>query len=306
MQNKHTLWVEKYRPKTLDTYIGNEQLKDKVRVYLESGDLPHLLLFGKAGTGKTTLAKLLVNNIDCDYLYINASDENNVETVRSKVKNFASTMGFKDYKVIILDECDYITPNAQAALRNLMETFSKHCRFILTCNFVERIIDPIQSRCQSFQVIPPNKNDVAKHLHTILTEEGVSYEREDLGILVNSGYPDIRRVINGAQRQSYKGKLSIDKQSIVENDYKMKLLDILQTQDRKNAFKNIRQLVADSKVTDFADLFRLLYDEVDSYGKGHVADCILIIAKYELSDSQVVDKEINAMAMLIEILSVVK
>ena len=147
MKTEHTLWVEKYRPSNLDTYIGNDQLKSKVKVYLESGDLPHLLLFGKAGTGKTTLAKLLVNNIDCDYLYINASDENNVETVRSKVKNFASTMGFKDYKVIILDECDYITPNAQAALRNLMETFSKHCRFILTCNFVERIIDPIQSRC---------------------------------------------------------------------------------------------------------------------------------------------------------------
>ena len=303
---ENTLWVEKYRPNTLDTYIGNEQLKDKVKHYLDSGDLPHLLLFGKAGTGKTTLAKLLVNNIDCDYLYINASDENNVETVRSKVKNFASTMGFKDYKVIILDECDYITPNAQAALRNLMETFSKHCRFILTCNFVERIIDPIQSRCQSFQVIPPNKNDVAKHLHNILTQEGVGYEREDLGIIVNSGYPDIRRVINGAQRQSIGGRLSIDKQSIVENDYKMKLLEILKTQDKKNAFKNIRQLLADSKVTDFADLFRLLYDEVDSYGSGKIADCILIIAKYELSDAQVVDKEINAMAMLIEILSTIK
>ena len=306
MQTEHTLWVEKYRPSDLETYIGNDQLKSKVKHYLDSGDLPHLLLFGKAGTGKTTLAKLLVNNIDCDYLYINASDENNVETVRSKVKNFASTMGFKDYKVIILDECDYITPNAQAALRNLMETFSKHCRFILTCNFVERIIDPIQSRCQSFQVIPPNKNDVAKHLHNIFTQEGVTYDREDLGIIVNSGYPDIRRVINGAQRQSIGGKLSIDKQSIVENDYKMKLLEILKTQDRKNAFKNIRQLMADSKVTDFADLFRLLYDEVDSYGSGKVADCILIIAKYELSDAQVVDKEINAMAMLIEILMVIK
>ena len=306
MQTEHTLWVEKYRPSDLETYIGNDQLKSKVRHYLDSGDLPHLLLYGKAGTGKTTLAKLLVNNIDCDYLYINASDENNVETVRSKVKNFASTMGFKDYKVIILDECDYITPNAQAALRNLMETFSKHCRFILTCNFVERIIDPIQSRCQSFQVIPPNKNDVAKHLHNIFTEEDVTYNREDLGVLVNSGYPDIRRVINGAQRQSIGGKLSIDKQSIVENDYKMKLLEILKTQDKKNAFKNIRQLMADSKVTDFADLFRLLYDEVDSYGSGKVADCILIIAKYELSDAQVVDKEINAMAMLIEILSVIK
>ena len=303
---EHTLWVEKHRPKTLDTYIGNEQLKSKVQVYLDSGDLPHLLLFGKAGTGKTTLAKLLVNNIDCDYLYINASDENNVETVRSNVKNFASNMVFKDYKVIILDECDYITPNAQAALRNLMETFSKHCRFILTCNFVERIIDPIQSRCQSFQVIPPNKQDVAQHLHNILTQENVSYQREDLGVLVNSGYRDIRRVINGAQRQSFGGELSIDKQSIVENDYKMKLLEILKTQDKKNAFKNIRQLMADSKVTDFADLFRLLYDEVDTYGRGHVAECILVIAKYELSDAQVVDKEINAMAMLIEILQIVK
>jgi DNA polymerase III delta prime subunit len=306
MQNEHTLWVEKYRPTNLDTYIGNDQLKSKVKVYLDSGDLPHLLLFGKAGTGKTTLAKLLVNNIECDYLYINASDENNVETVRSKVKNFASTMGFKDYKIIILDECDYITPNAQAALRNLMETFSKHCRFILTCNFVERIIDPIQSRCQAFQVIPPNKNDVAKHLHNILTQESVDYDREDLAILVNSGYPDIRRVINSAQRQSVEGELTIDKQSIVENDYKLKLLEILKTQDRKNAFKNIRQLLADAKVTDFADLFRLLYDEVDSYGKGHIAECILVIAKYELSDSQVVDKEINAMAMVIELLGVIK
>ena len=306
MQNEHTLWVEKYRPSTLDTYIGNDQLKSKVAVYLESGDLPHLLLYGKAGTGKTTLAKLLVNNIDCDYLYINASDENNVETVRSKVKNFASTMGFKDYKVIILDECDYITPNAQAALRNLMETFSKHCRFILTCNFVERIIDPIQSRCQAFQVIPPNKQDVAKHLHNILTQENINYEREDLGLLVNSGYPDIRRVINGAQRQSVEGILTIDKQSIVENDYKLKLLKILETQDKKSAFNNIRQLVADSKVTDFADLFRLLYDEVDTYGKGHIAACILVIAKYELSDAQVVDKEINAMAMIIELLGIIK
>ena len=209
-------------------------------------------------------------------------------------------------KVIILDECDYITPNAQAALRNLMETFSKHCRFILTCNFVERIIDPIQSRCQTFQVIPPNKNDVAKHLHNILTQENVDYDREDLAILVNSGYPDIRRVINGAQRQSVDGKLVIDKQSIVENDYKLKLLEILEKQDKKSAFNNVRQLLADAKVTDFADLFRLLYDEVDSYGKGHIAECILIIAKYELSDAQVVDKEINAMAMIIEILRIIK
>ena len=302
----NTLWVEKYRPSSLDTYIGNDHLKGKVKVYLESGDLPHLLLHGKAGTGKTTLAKILMNNIDCDYLYINASDENNVETVRTKIKNFASSVGFKDYKIIALDECDYITPNAQAALRNLMETFSKHCRFILTCNYVERIIDPIQSRCQSFQIIPPSKKEVALHLTNILDSEQVLYEVSDIGLLVNGGYPDIRRVINSTQRNVIDGKLVLDKGSVVQNDYKLKLLEILKTQDKKSAFKNIRQLLADSQITDFADLFKLLYDEVDSYGKGHVAECILVIAKYELSDSQVVDKEINAMAMIIELLGVIK
>ena len=302
----NTLWVEKYRPSNLDTYIGNDHLKSKVSVYLESGDLPHLLLYGKAGTGKTTLAKILVKNIECDYLYINASDENNVETVRTKVKNFASTMGFKDYKIIILDECDYITPNAQAALRNLMETFSKHCRFILTCNFVERIIDPIQSRCQSFQIIPPSKKEVAKHIHDILLKENVMSDMKDLKVLIDSGYPDIRRVINAAQRNVIKGKLKLDTTSIIQNDYKLKLLKILKTQDKKTAFKDIRQLLLDNKITDFADLFRLLYDEVDDWGKGHVAECILIIARYELSDGQVPDKEINAMAMLIELLGVIK
>ena len=302
----NTLWVEKYRPTILDNYIGNEHLKDKVSVYLESGDLPHLLLYGKAGTGKTTLAKLLVKNIECDYMYINASDENNVDTVRTKVKNFASTIGFKDMKIIILDECDYITPNAQAALRNLMETFSKHCRFILTCNYVERIIDPIQSRCQSFQIIPPSRGEVAKHTHDILISENVTHEMDDLKVLIDSGYPDIRRIINSSQRNVVKCKLKLDTNSILQNDYKLKLLKILKTQNKKTAFKDIRQLLADNKITDFSDLFRLLYDDVDDWGKGHVAECILILARYELSDSQVVDKEINAMAMLIELLGVIK
>ena len=305
-KNNHTLWVERYRPTEINTYIGNDHLKSKIDIYLESGDLPHLLLHGKAGTGKTTLAKLLVKNIDCDHLYINASDENGVDGIRFKVKNFASTVGFKDMKVIILDECDYITPNAQAALRNVMETFSKHCRFILTCNFVERIIDPIQSRCQSFQIIPPSKGEVAKHIHEILLSENVISEMDDLKVLIDSGYPDIRRILNSAQRNVVKGKLKLDKTSILQNDYKLKLLKILETQNKKDAFKNIRKLLLDNKITDFADLFRLLYDEVDGYGKGHVAECILVISRYMLSDGQVVDKEINAMAMLIELLGVIK
>ena len=303
---KHSLWVEKYRPTTLDTYIGNEHLKSKVKVYLESGDLPHLLLFGKAGTGKTTLAKLLVNNINCDYLYINASDENSVDVVREKVKNFASTMGFAEMKVIILDECDYITPNAQAALRNLMETFSKHCRFILTCNFVERIIDPIQSRCQSFQIIPPDRKQVAVHMSNILQSESITSDNKDIVTLVNGGYPDIRRVINSAQRQVVDNKLVIDEAMITQNDYKLSLLEILKTQDKKNSFKNIRQLIADSKVTDFSDLFRLLFDTIDDWGRGHIAECILLLSQYQQSDAVVVDKEINIMAMFTEIIGVIK
>ena len=187
-----------------------------------------------------------------------------------------------------------------------MEIFSKHCRFILTCNFVERIIDPIQSRCQSFQIIPPSKTEVAQRLNQILEEEEINYELQDLKILIDSNYPDIRRTINSAQRNVVNLQLKLDTNSIIQNDYKLKLLEILKIQDKKNAFKNIRQLVADSQIRDFADLFRLLYDEVDSYGKGHVAECILVIAKYELSDAQVVDKEINAMAMIIELLGVIK
>ena len=303
---KHSLWVEKYRPTTMDTYIGNEHLKSKVSIYLESGDLPHLLLYGKAGTGKTTLAKLLVNNIECDYLYINASDENSVEVVRDKVKNFASTLGFQELKVIILDECDYITPNAQAALRNLMETFSKHCRFILTCNYVERIIDPIQSRCQSFQIIPPDRKQIAQHLSNILTNENVNYELDNIVTIVNGSYPDIRRVINSSQRQVVNGELKIDESTIIQNDYKLQVLEVLKTQDKKNSFKNIRQVLADSKVTDFSDLFRFLFDTVDDWGKGHVAECILVLSRYQQSDAVVVDKEINIMAMFVEVIGTIK
>ena len=303
---KHSLWVEKYRPSELENYIGNDHLKSKVSVYLESGDIPHLLLFGRAGTGKTTLAKLLINNIDCDYLYINASDENSVDVVREKVKNFASTLGFKDMKVIILDECDYITPNAQAALRNLMETFSKNCRFVLTCNYVERIIDPIQSRCQSFQIIPPDRKQVAQHLANILNNENVQYDIKDIATIVNGGYPDIRRVINGAQRQVVNGKLVIDENTITQNDYKLQVLEILKKQDKKSSFQSIRQLLADSKVTDFSDLYKLMFDTIDDWGQGHIAECILILSKYQQSDAVVVDKEINVMAMFVEIIGTIK
>ena len=297
----HSLWVEKYRPMDLSTYVGNEHLKEKVKVYLESEDVPHLLLFGKAGTGKTTLAKIVVNNIDCDYMYINASDENKVDDVRNKIKTFASSVGFKSLKVIILDECDYLTPNAQAALRNLMETFSKHCRFILTCNYVERIIDPIQSRCQSYKVVPPSKKEVAQQMVNILKQENCTFELDDIALIVNAGYPDIRRVINSAQRQIVDGKLKIDTTSVIQNNYKLQLLEMLSNGVKLN---DIRQLIADNSISDYSELFRLLYDEVDNYGKGKQSECIMNIAEAQYQDVHVVDKEINFMSLIIRLIRI--
>ena len=300
----HTLLVEKYRSKDLDEYVGNEHLKQKVSDYLQSGDVPHLLFFGKAGTGKTTLAKLIVNSISCDYIIINASDENNVDTVRNKVKGFASTIGFKDMKVIILDEFDYMTPNAQAILRNLMETFSKHCRFILTCNYVEKVIDPIQSRCQTFQIVPPTKKDVAVQISQILGKEGVSFEPKDLVPIIDSSYPDIRKIINTCQLNSSKGKLKLDTTSVIDSDIKSKVVEILKGNDAKpNKWKNIRQAIADSRVQDFTEFYTYLYEKVDEYGSGNTSNIILILSESQHKDALVVDKEITFMSCIIQIVA---
>lgn len=309
MMNKseNSLFVEKYRPDTLDGYVGNEHIIEKVKIYIENEDVPHLLLYGQAGTGKTTLAKIITNQIDCDVMYINASDENNVDTVRDKIRGFASSMGFRKWKIIILDESDYLTPNAQAALRNLMETFSKSTRFILTCNYVEKIIDPIQSRCQTFGITPPSKKEVAIRLKEILDLEGVQYEMSDLAILVNSGYPDIRRVLNAAQRQVVNGVLKIDKTSTIQANYMDAVLNILKSNGSvKELFTKVRQVIADSKVKDYTPFYRFLYDNVDDYANGKVGNTILKIADGQYKDAHVVDREINVMAMLLEILIDIK
>jgi len=305
--NEHSLFVEKYRPDTLDGYVGNETILQKVRGYIKNEDVPHLLLYGGAGTGKTTLAKIITNSIDCDVMYINASDENNVDTVRDKIRGFASSMGFRTWKVIILDESDYLTPNAQAALRNLMETFSRTTRFILTCNYVEKIIDPIQSRCQTFGIIPPSKAEVAKRLKDILDTEKVSYQMEDLATLVNSGYPDIRRVLNSAQRQIVDGEIQIDKQSTIQANYMGEVISELKSSsDTKVCFMNIRKIIADSKVRDFTPFYSFLYQNVDEYANGKVGNTILKIADGQYKESAVVDKEIAIMAMLLEIIIDIK
>jgi replication factor C small subunit len=299
----NSLWVEKYRPKKLKDYVGNEHLKTKVGDYIESGDVPHLLFFGKAGTGKTTLAKLIVSSINCDYIIINASDERGIDIIRNKVKSFASTVGFKDKKIIILDEFDYMTPDAQAMLRNLMETFSKHCRFILTCNYVEKVIDPIQSRCQTFQIVPPTKKDVAIQISQILTKEEVKFEPKDLVPIIDSSYPDIRKIINTCQLNSSKGILKVDVANMIDGDIKVKIIDILKSKDdKRNKYMNIRQAVADSRIQDFSEMYGYLYEKIDEYAGGNTSNVILTISEGQYKDSMVIDKEITFMATMIQII----
>jgi len=301
--NENSLWTEKYRPDSLEGYIGNEYILEKIKIYIENNDVPHLLLHGAAGTGKTTLAKIIVGGIDCDYMYINASDERGIDTLRDKIRGFAASVGFKTWKIVILDESDYLTRDAQAALRNLMETFSKSTRFILTCNYPEKIIPPIQSRCQLFEIIPPSKKEVAKRLNDILMGEGIQFQMQDLAPIVNSGYPDIRRVINSAQRQVIDGKLVIDKQSTIELTYAEKIIDTLKSgSDTKTKFNTIRQILADSRVRDYTKLYSMLYERVDEYAGNKVGVTILNIAEAQYKDSLVVDKEINVMAMFVNIL----
>jgi|TARA_R110000796_G_scaffold101662_2_gene210405 DNA polymerase III delta prime subunit len=302
----NSLWTEAYRPTRLVDYVGNAMLKEKVSGYLENGDIPHLLLYGRAGTGKTTLAKLIVKSVECDYMIINASDENNVETVRNKVKGFASSMGFKKYKIVILDEFDYMSQNAQAILRNLMETFSQHCRFILTCNYVEKVIEPIQSRCQTFQIIPPTKKDVAIQISKILGNENVSFQPKDLVPIIDAGYPDIRKIINTCQLNSIKGELKVDTKNLLENDYKIKVLDILKSSDdKRNKYSKVRQAIIDSRSTDFSELFTLLYEKVDEYAPNNTANVIITLSDGQNKHFNAIDKEIPTAATLIEILNLI-
>jgi replication factor C small subunit len=301
---ENTLWVESFRPDTLEGYIGNKHIIEKVKIFIETGFVPHLLFYGPAGTGKTTLAKIIAGSVDADIMYINASDENSVDAVRDKITRYASTVGFKRWKIIILDEADYLTPNAQAALRNLMETYSKTTRFILTCNYVEKIIDPIQSRCQTFAITPPNKSDVAKRLVAVLNEKGVEYDIKDIAAIINSSYPDIRRAINAAQASVVGNRLQLDKASSLQANYMTEVLEVLKNaKDKKAAFTKIRQVIADSKVRDFTPMYTFLYDSLDEFAIGHIGGAILIIAEAQFKDASVVDKEINIMAMFVNLLN---
>ena len=297
---KHTLWTELYRPTTLEGYIGNADFKDNLANWIEKNDIPHLLLCGPAGGGKTTAAKLIVNNINCDSLYINCSDENGIDTIRDKVKSFASAASFKPQKVVVMDEADFLTINAQAALRNVIETFSLNTRFIFTCNYVERIIDPIQSRTVVFELIPPSMHDVAFKCVEILDLEEIVYTKADIVRIIKQTYPDIRKSLNLLQSSIKNGELQQSRDVINLKQTSDKIIELLSLH-KIGDFNTIRQIVADSNIRDYNELYRVLFERSDEYSNSAVAT--LIIADYQYKSLMAPDKEITFCACIAKLLT---
>ena len=295
------LWVEKYRPTTLEEYVGNETIKNKIADYLKQGSIQNLLFHGVAGTGKTTLAKLIAKNLNCDLLYINASDERGIDTIREKIIPFASSMSFNDVKIVILDEADYITPQAQATLRNTIESCSKTTRFILTCNYLERIISPLQSRCQTFEIIPPSKDEVREKCESILTKENIGHLIKDVDKVINTHYPDIRKIINTLQGSVVLKDLRINDDSLKNTQLGGLIVDAL---IRKAKLSEIRQIIADSGSREFDDLFKYIYDKSSTLFGDKEGEAILIIAKYQYEYTFVLEKEICIAAMLKKLLEI--
>ena len=298
------LWVEKYRPKTLDGYVFRDtHQKAQIESWIKQGSIPHLLFSGNAGIGKTTLAKILLNELDIndlDVLEINASRTNSVEDVRDKIVNFVQMIPFGDFKVVLLDEADYLSPNAQAALRGVMEEYHTTSRFILTCNYPNRIIPALHSRCQGFHIERVDITEFTARVATILVEESVEFDLDTLDTFVKATYPDLRKCINTVQMNSLSGKLHTpEKGDTGEADYKIEMVELF----KKGKISEARKLVCgQARPEEMEEIYRWLYDNVTIFGDIEKQDKAILIVKQGLVDHTLVsDPEINLAATLIRL-----
>jgi DNA polymerase III delta prime subunit len=302
---EHTIFVEKYRPKTLDNYICDEQIREKIQEFITNQDIPHLGFFGLQGSGKSTLAKILVNSIDCDFIYLNATENRGMDDIKEKVGSFASARGFKPLKIVILDESTHILQASQVLLLNMIETYSLTTRFILTGNYPERLIPPLRSRLQEFKLTPPSKKVVAKHVYGILNQENIEFQLEDLAAVVNSSYPDFRKIINDCQKYIIDNKLTLPNTLGKNEDVQSKILDELKKPTTKT-FNNIRQIIADNDVSSFEDVFKHLYECTNDYAVGCEGQIAVIINECIYQSNFRVDLEINFMSAISRIIEVLK
>ena len=300
------LWVEKYRPQTIDECILDKSLKDTFNKIAESGEIPNMLFTGTAGLGKTTVAKALCNMLDLDYIVINGSEEGNIDTLRGKIKQFASTVSLQGgIKVVILDEADYLNPQStQPALRGFIEEFANNCRFILTCNFKNRIIEPLHSRCGVYEFNGGDKqqlcNDFFIRTQGILDREGIPYDKPALAELIMKHYPDWRRVLNELQRYSLSGKIDTGILNSISDKNYDDLFTFLKTKD----FKKMRSWVANNIDTDASAIFRSIYDRVtQKVSPASIPQLILILADYQYKNAFVADHELNVVACLTEVMA---
>lgn len=307
MQKKeHTIWVERYRPKTLDKYICSEKIKEKMQEFIDAQDIPHLLFPGTPGAGKTTLAQILTLNINCDVLYLNATEERDMETIREKVGKFASSASFKPLKVVILDEATHLLAASQVLLLNMIETNTLKTRFILTGNYVERLIPALKSRLQRFDLVTPDKSEICASVTEILDTEKVKYNVKDVASVINRYYPDQREIINSLQKFTVKNKLVVEKDSFdSKNIYLEKVVAELKTSSKKS-FNNIRQIIADSGVGDFDIIYKQLYNAIDEYAPDNAGTVTVIIEEHLFHRNFRVDGEICFMACISKILEVLK
>ncbi len=298
------LWVESYRPKTLDGYVfRDEHQRRQAETWIKEKSIPHLLFSGSAGIGKTTMAKILINEIgieDCDVLEINASRTNSVEDVRDKITNFVQMIPFSPFKVVLLDEADYLSPNAQAALRGVMEEYHSTSRFILTCNYPNRIIPAIHSRCQSIHIEKIDRTEFTARVATILVEENVEFDLDTLDIYVKVTYPDLRKCINLVQQNVSDNTLispSAGDQGVA--DWKFEMVDLFKAGKISDARK---LLCGKLRAEEMGEVYRWLYDNVEIFGDDEKQDSAILIIKQGLVDHTLVsDPEINLAAVLIKL-----